>query len=104
MPYSRLARELRSRCGLHPDAVAVVLRELVRHVIHETRQGEPVHVPGLGVIRPSYRKGKRVVCNIPDSRLRGRQFKTPFRVVPFLQASRALVREEQLMGVRNNVP
>lgn len=96
MPYSKLALALRSRCGLHPDACAIVLREFVRYVVSETRQGEQVHVPGLGVIRPSYRRGKRVVCNIPDARLRGREFRTPLRVVPFLEAAKELVREERI--------
>jgi nucleoid DNA-binding protein len=95
MPYSQLARALRYESDLDADACAAVLREFVRYVIQETRRGEPVHVPGLGVIRPSYRKGKRVVCNLPDSRLRGREFRVRLRVVPFLQASRELVREER---------
>lgn len=96
MSYSKLAQDIHDQTGLRVDVTAAVIREIVAHVLSQIRRGEVVRVPGLGTIRGSYRKPKRVVCNLPDSRLHGREFTTPFRIAPFLEPCTGTVRDEHI--------
>ena len=93
MPFSRLARKLHRRAGLDVQSCQIVVAELVEYVKEQIRGGESVHVPGLGVIRPTYRGAKRVVCNLPGKN-RGKEYLVPLRVTAFLQPCRSFLREE----------
>lgn len=94
MPYPQLARDIHDNSGIRTDVTAAVLREFVEYVKDQVRCGKSVRVPGLGIIRPSYRRPKEVVCNLPHPKLRGQQFRTPLRITAFLQPAEGFLREE----------
>ena len=96
MAYSQIARALHERAGLRTEVCAIVLRELVELLRQRIRAGERTRIPGLGDIRPTYRRPRRVVCNLPDARLRGRTFEVPMRITAFLEPSPAFLREERI--------
>jgi len=91
MPYSHVTMELRRRYGFHPPTSAEIIRGLVEIIKDEVARGQSVDVPGLGTIQPLYQAPKTVVSNLPT--LKGKTFRVPLRVRPFLRPSPALLRE-----------
>ena len=94
MPHSELARDLELRAGIRPEVTRRVIQAIAECLKHRLKMGEPTFLPGIGTIRPSYRKPRRFRTNLPS--LRGREYTTPLKVTPFLHASKNLLREEHL--------
>ena len=96
MPHSAIAKALERRAGINPEVTRKVIQAIAEYLEYRLKQGEPTFLPGIGTIRPSYRKPRRFRTNLPS--LRGREYTTPLRVTPFLVASKNLLREEHIPG------
>ena len=94
MPHSAIAIALERRAGINPEVTRKVIQAIAEYLECRLKQGEPTLLPGIGIIKPSYRKPRRFRTNLPS--LRGREYTTPLRVTPFLHASKNLLREEHI--------
>ena len=96
MPHSEIARDVELRAGIRPEITRRVIQAIAECLKHRLKMGEPTLLPNIGTIRPSYRSPRRFRANLPS--LRGREYTTPLRVVPFLHPAKHLVREEIIPG------